>query len=85
MFRNFWLELACVCLCVCLCVLRAQCEMASRGGSSAFVLLYLVVDPAEYGGSTAPPFIPLHIRNIPTVGPFFMKSSMLVVCVKRKV
>ena len=58
MYRKFWLELACWCLCVCVKVLLAGCVMATQGGRAPFVLLYLVVDPAEYGGRMAPPFIP---------------------------
>ena len=32
--------------------------MASVGGTAPFVILFLVVDPEDYGGSTAPPFTP---------------------------
>ena len=48
----------CACACACACFFLAQSEIARVGGTAPFVFLFLVVDPDEYGGRMAPPFIP---------------------------
>ena len=59
-------EFACACLRVCVCVLLplcCMCVMATQGGTAPFMLLYLVVDPGDFGGRLAPPFIPAEVPD----------------------